>query len=74
MSHGKTVKYCYTCGRNTSHDIVESDGLKAYICINQERHEIEARNRINDPKSNQTVSRLSSAHTGNCRYLHDDRM
>ena len=70
MRHGWTIKFCYRCNRQTSHAIVEADGLKAYICVNQEQHE--ALYRSNRQGANETLPKLSSTHTGNCRHLHDD--
>lgn len=32
MMHGYTAKHCYHCMRTTAHKIVETDGLKVYIC------------------------------------------
>lgn len=34
--HGFTGKFCHFCNRNTPHKIVESDGLKLYICQDTE--------------------------------------
>jgi hypothetical protein len=38
MHNGYTQKYCYTCGKYTSHSIQNTDGLKAYICIAHVNH------------------------------------
>ncbi len=38
--HGMTVRYCYKCGKYTSHSIVESPkkNITAYMCLDKDHN------------------------------------
>lgn len=72
MRHGHTVKFCYHCGNQRSHAIVESGGLKAYICERMESHV--PPERADDQHAKETLPSVPFVHTGNCRYVHNNRL
>ncbi len=53
--HGMTVRYCYKCGKQTSHAIVEAPkkNITAYMCLDID-HNLDERDRQAKEQGNES--------------------